>query len=214
MSAPTPIPTYKFLIPNGISATKQYNILQLIACILFFIFIFYFFFRKSYIISVICLVAFANYLVINLKTWQIQKPNGIIDSNARYLDWLITTPLLFITLLMKSGVKDMSVYLFFIALDVIMIYLGYLGAISQDPQKMYIFFGFSCFFYLTLFACLIPYKPPAYLVVFLFLAWMVYPIIWFLHEYKKRYLSNQQYDYAIAALDIISKIGYGLILPL
>jgi len=209
----TPIPTYKFLLPIQQNIKKvNVNVMQVVACVLFFISIFYFFFRKSYVISVICAVAFANYLVINLDVWKITKPNGVDDYLARYLDWLITTPLLVVTLLMKTGITDPKIYLFFIALDVIMIYFGYLGSKSTDPKAMYTFFAFSCFFYLSIFAFLLPYRPPMYLFLFLFLAWMAYPVVWFLHEYKK--LSNQNFDYIISALDIFSKIGYGLVLSI
>lgn len=212
----TPIPTYKFLLPNASQTNTQpkCNIVQIIACILFFIFIFYFFARKSYIIGAICAVAFASYLAINMRRFLVNELNNVDDNLARYIDWSITTPLLFLTLMIKCNITNPSIYLFFITLDVIMIYLGYLGATSKDPKSLYTFFGFSCFFYLILFALLLPYKPPLGLFLFLFIAWGVYPLLWILHETKKGNMTNQNYDYSIAALDIFSKIGYGLILPL
>ena len=212
----TPIPTYKFLLPNAIQTNAQpnYNIMQIIACILFFIFIFYFFARKSYIIGAICTVAFANYLAINMKRFLVDEANNIDDNMARYIDWSITTPLLLVTILMNCNITNPTIYVFFIALDVIMIYLGYLGATSKDPKSLYTFFGFSCFFYLLIFALLLVFKPPLGLFFFLLFAWAIYPILWILHEMKRGNITNQNYDYCISALDIFSKIGYGLILPL
>lgn len=212
----TPIPTYKFLLPNAIkdNTKPKYNIMQIIACVLFFIFMFYFFAKKSYIIGAICAVAFASYLTINMKIMLVNEQNNVDDNLARYIDWSITTPLLLVTLLMKCNITNPSVYVFFIALDVVMIYLGYLAATSKDTTSLYTLYGFSCFFYLLIFALLLVFRPPLVLFFFLFLAWSVYPILWILHETNKGNMTNQNYDYSISALDIFSKIGYGLILPL
>ena len=127
----SPIPTYKFLIPDSVNERQsKFNIMQIIACVLFFVSIFYFFARKSYIIGTICTIAFANYLAINMKKLIIDEDNNIKDNMARYIDWSITTPLLFLTLMIKCNITNPSIYLFFITLDVIMVYLGYFGSIS------------------------------------------------------------------------------------
>ena len=184
------------------------------ACVVFFVFVFYFMARKQYLVSAICAVAFTSYVAMNLDVGRIQQQDYV----ARYVDWSITTPLLLLTLLRACRVKNPSVYVLILTLDVMMIYLGYLGATTDDAQKRAAFFGVSCVFYVVLFALVFAWCAKAHvgLCLFLFLAWMVYPVLWYLHRAPQQhpYLSDYNYNSCVAALDVFSKVGYGLLLPL
>jgi bacteriorhodopsin len=163
--------------------------------------------------AIICAVAFASYVAINCDVGKTEYTQGVIDYLPRYLDWIITTPLLLLTLLLKTGIRDLESILFFVFLDIMMIYTGILATLSTDFQEKGILFGVSSFFYLMIFYCLLQTKVPRFQFYFLFLTWLMYPIVWILHE-SNCILSNDNYDYVISAMDIFSKIGYGLILNL
>ena len=188
----------------------------MIACALFFLFIFYFIARKKYIIAAICAIAFANYVAINLRIGVIKQEKEE-DYIARYVDWSITTPLLILTVLLKCDIKNPAIYVLLLSLDVLMIYMGYLAAVTQDETKRYALFSASSFFYVLLFIILFAQCSSTHpgLCIFLFLAWLAYPVLWMLHRTPEQqpYLNNYNYDAIISALDVFSKIGYGLLLP-
>lgn len=193
------------------------NPTQITANILFFIFIFYFVQRKKYILSAICSIACASYIAMNLDIGTISNVQHQ-DSIARYVDWSLTTPLLLFTLLRACHLRDPSLYVFLLTLDVIMIYTGYLAGVTDTTQKRNVLFSISCVFYALLFVFVfrISFKTHLGLAFFLFFAWMVYPVLWYLHQIPDSdpYLNNDSYNASIAALDVFSKIGYGLLLPL
>ena len=203
------------------TTTEPTNTMQVIACVVFFFFIFYFMQRKKYIIAVICAIAFANYVAMNLNVGVITDSTGYQqDYIPRYVDWSLTTPLLVLTLLLKCKVKDPSVYVLVLAMDVLMVYTGFLAAtVTNNEKKRNVLFATSCFFYLVLFYLLYTrcYACHPGLFLFLFVAWLVYPVVWILHRVpaspRTPLLTNQNYDSVIAALDVFSKVGYGLLLP-
>ena len=196
------------------------NPAQVTACVLFFISIFYFFQRKKFLIASICAIAFASYVAINLNVGVLSGADEGQEQDyiARYVDWSLTTPLLLFTLLRLCRRATPSLYVLVLTLDVLMIYMGYLAAISQTAEKRNAFFAVSSFFYVAVFALVFCYcgKTHLGLCFFLLFAWMVYPFLWMLHRVPSPtpYLTTYQYDSCISALDVFSKIGYGLILPI
>jgi len=206
-----PITIEKEPINDEKKPTNSFNIMQIVACVAFFLFFFIFYLKKSYVVAVISAIAFANYAAINCNIGNTEYSPGVTDYLPRYLDWILTTPLLLLTLLLKIGVKDIGQILFFIFLDVMMIYTGYLASMISDINFKYVMFAISTFFYLIIFLLLYTLKPPLLQFYFLFFAWMAYPILWILHQTDSG-ISNENYDYSISAVDIFSKIGYGLIL--
>ena len=196
------------------------NPAQVTACVLFFISIFYFIQRKKFLIASICTIAFASYVAINLNVGVIRSPEGGEEQDyvARYVDWSLTTPLLLFTLLRLCRRVTPSVYVLVLTLDVLMVYMGYLAAISSSAAKRNAFFAVSSFFYVAVFVLVFRYcgKTHLGLCLFLLFAWMVYPVLWMLHRVPSEtpYLDTYQYDACISALDVFSKIGYGLILPI
>ena len=196
------------------------NPTQITASVLFLVFVFYFTAQKKYMITAICAVALASYVVMNLDMSKIsqdpQDPHQ--DYIARYVDWSITTPLLLFTLLRACRLQNPSLYVLILTLDVMMIYMGYLAAVADTVQKRNTLFAASSFFYLLVFVLVfwICSKTQLGLGLFLFLAWMVYPVLWYLHRVPdtEPYLNNNDYNSCIAALDVFSKVGYGLLLPL
>lgn len=208
------------------STSPKHNPMQITACLLFFLFQFYFMIRKKYMIAAICAVAFASYLAMNLRIGLLQTYSSSGNPNpnpqqqdymARYVDWSITTPLLLVTLLRACKITNPSLYVLVLTLDILMIYMGYLAAVTHDAQKLIQLFCASSFFYVLLFGILFTICfSQLGLCLFLFFAWLVYPFLWILHRIPttQPFLNNYNYDASIAALDVFSKIGYGLLLPL
>jgi sensory rhodopsin len=141
---------------------------------------------------------------------------------ARYLDWIITTPLILLlfALLANASIKEWSVAA---ALDVLMISTGAIGSFSTGPTK-YIWFVASCgmmgflFYYLfgrvtraakderaairSLFGLLRNYIAAI---------WVAYPVVWVLAPTGEGVLTALGADIAFMVLDVITKVGIGVI---
>jgi len=113
---------------------------------------------------------------------------------ARYVDWVVTTPLILVNLLIIAGVpyNDM---LFVVGIDVLMILLGYAGTFTDTFVKWICFLS-SCVFFGYIIMVLLRnmtynrygvaakklYAKVAYLTIIL---WTCYPVVWFLGEGTK-----------------------------
>jgi len=141
---------------------------------------------------------------------------------ARYLDWIITTPLILLlfALLANASVKEWSVVT---ALDVLMIATGAIGSFESGSSK-YIWFGASCFMMLFLFWYLFSRvtksakdERPAIRSLFGLLRnyiaaiWIAYPVVWLVAPTGVGVLTPLGSDIAFMVLDVITKVGIGVI---
>jgi len=132
----------------------------------------------------------------------------------RYNDWMITTPLMILTLSLvlslNSGVKlRLAYFALFIILDLGMIGLGYLGEMGIMNKNIALITSFICF--LLLFGAIgLTFLTAKYslanIVVFsaFFIIWAIYGIVYNLDERIKNVVYN--------VLDSISKAIIGLFL--
>lgn len=153
---------------------------------------------------------------------------GIIDFNgkqvhiARYLDWIITTPLILLlfALLANASIKEWSVVA---ALDVLMIATGAVGSFETGTSK-YLWFAASCFMMLFLFWYLFSRvtsaakdERPAIRSLFALLRnyiaaiWIAYPVVWLVAPTGLDVLTVLGADIAFMILDVITKVGIGVI---
>jgi bacteriorhodopsin len=191
--------------------TTDINALVVTANILFLCFGIIFYSVKHYLFSIICFIAFANYSAINCQIGKMTSSEGVVDYIPRYLDWIITTPLLLLSLIHVTKIKDTKLIVFLLLCDILMIYTGYLGTLTDDPVFRLIMFFISVFFLFAIFSIVMKYSPPKWLTAYFFVVWLGYPIFWILHEVKLA-ITNNTYNYIISSLDIIAKIGFGLLL--
>jgi sensory rhodopsin len=141
---------------------------------------------------------------------------------ARYIDWIITTPLILLlfALLANASIKEWSVAA---ALDVLMISTGAIGSFSTGPTK-YIWFVASCGMMLFLFYYLFGRvtsaakdERPAIRSLFALLRnyiaaiWVAYPAVWVLAPTGEGVLTPLGADIAFMILDVITKVGIGVI---
>jgi len=141
---------------------------------------------------------------------------------ARYVDWIITTPLILLlfALLANASIKEWSVVA---ALDVLMIATGAVGSFETGQSK-YLWFTASCAMMLFLFWYLFSRvtkaakdERPAIRSLFALLRnyiaaiWIAYPAVWLVAPTGFDVLTVLGADIAFMILDVITKVGIGVI---
>jgi bacteriorhodopsin len=128
----------------------------------------------------------------------------------RYLDWMITTPLILLALIVfynnPSTHIDIKTYSVVIGLNWLMLLSGYLGEIKQIPRSYGLMGGFLFFFALLvyMFNTIVP-KGSSWTVFFIFAAiWSGYGVAYMMDEEVK----NISYN----VLDVMSKAVFGVVL--
>ncbi|GAA5905951.1 hypothetical protein JCM5296_001299 [Sporobolomyces johnsonii] len=108
---------------------------------------------------------------------------------ARYIDWVLTTPLLLLLLLLGTGFSLSRIF-FVLFIDVFMIICGLIGALTASRYKWGLFsFGVAAAFYIW-WTLIHPGRASAFRLgndygkaysgsaIFLLIIWFIYPIIW------------------------------------
>ena len=146
---------------------------------------------------------------------------------ARYVDWTFTTPLLLLTLSMTAmhgGPKRAGTILGVILADVMMIVTAFAFGASEVPAVKWTWFIVSCAAFLAVYYVIfVPhmqanaterddirdtYKRNA---VILSVLWLIYPIILAVAPDGARIIDDAAAVLAIAVLDVVSKVVYGLL---
>jgi len=143
--------------------------------------------KKFYIISLVNGIASFMYYQL------IRNPS----INIRYIDWVLTTPLLLYELSIIQEITDPFIQCIIQISNLFMFYFGWLGEKHKKKRLFYCLLGFiplCIIFYLL-------YKPTFFYYYFLIL-WSLYGIVYLLP--KKR---NLFYN----GLDIFSKSIFGLL---
>lgn len=181
----------------------------------------------------VCLIAAVSYFAM-------ANGQGIVDVDgrtvyvARYVDWLFTTPLLLLGLLMvgipalrqgEDGRARTSLYAGVIGADVLMIVAGVLAALSTDDAARYTWYTISCGAFLAVLAIL--YGPARELVKshgggtatlygtllsLLTVLWFVYPVLWLLGTEGVGAIGLSAEIAVFAVIDLTAKVGFGLLL--
>jgi len=170
--------------------------------------------------ALICGIACVNY---QQMTGVYQATGGGFPTGLRYIDWLLTTPLLLLTfpLLLGLGWDSIKVFLQLVLLDLAMILLGFVGEISPvGSQNWWLFFALSCgcggMILLTLFFSLQEaiHDAPEELAkslqtlrLFILIGWAVYPLGFLLALSGDA--TPRELIYNVA--DVINKVGFGLV---
>jgi len=180
--------------------------------------------------GVVCLIASLAYLTMSLGHGYISKCDGRSFYYARYVDWMLTTPLMLWDLCKLSN-ADHRTTLFVIFIDFIMIASGLIGGLMSGTER-WAFFGFSiaCFLPIIYFLCWLDgegtgnlcgilsntvtdrrkntYRRAMNLTV---ISWIGYPVIWAVAEGGQNLSANGE-AIAYTVLDIISKSVFGWII--
>jgi bacteriorhodopsin len=171
----------------------------------------------------VCLIASLAYLTMATGNGSYTRCcDGRQFLFARYIDWVLTTPIMLHTLVhFAGGSDDEMTYIFF--MDVLMIVAGLIASLVCDGWKWF-FFAFSmlCFIPILHLICQFKTRPVdlRFDNVFFFwnyanianltvLAWFLYPIVWILSEGTNT-LSVDGEAVFYTVLDIIAKCLLGL----
>lgn len=133
---------------------------------------------------------------------------------TRYTDWSITTPMMLLTLCVVLGMNTktslrLPVYLTIVALNYIMLYIGYLGETRFLNQRTAMILGFIPFILMFSIIFYVFVKPKY--VKANYILFSVYCFVWSL--YGIVYLFSEMYkNICFNALDVVAKcfIGIGL----
>jgi len=153
---------------------------------------------------------------------------------ARYIDWVVTTPLLLLGLLTiglapltgggEAGRARNGLIGWVIGADVLMIATGLIASLRGDNSDKWIWYVISCvFFLLVLWALFSPVKAhldatmkPLYtkLLGILTVLWFIYPVLWVLGTEGTGVLNMTGEILVFAVIDVLAKVGFGIVLIL
>lgn len=138
---------------------------------------------------------------------------------ARYIDWILTTPLMVWDVLALAGAKQDDI-IFTVFVDVLMIAFGLIGAMDSSVQKWPFFIvGMLCFFHvvymLMKYMKANPGKPQQRLYSTVagmtIVLWTLYPIVWIIAE-GGRFVSPGLEACLYMIMDVSSKCIFGFII--
>lgn len=142
---------------------------------------------------------------------------------GRYLDWIITTPLLLLDLGVIAGARP-KLIADAMAADVFMIVTGMYATLEGSPTN-YLWYVISCGAFLAILATLFTefsasarHRNGKVNRLFqklrntLIVLWFCYPIVWILGAEGFRVLSVETETACYAILDLCAKVGFGFIL--
>jgi len=173
----------------------------------------------------ICLIAALAYLTMAVGGgFYVRCWDGREFFYARYIDWVITTPLLLHGLAHFSNMPDDSfAWVFFT--DVLMIISG-LVASTVEGNERWAFFAFAMLMFIPVLQSICAIKDTAINVNFdygiffdhygnllnlTFITWICYPIIWILAEGTNTLSANGEI-FAYTILDVLAKAALGFII--
>ncbi|GAA5941579.1 hypothetical protein JCM1841_002005 [Sporobolomyces salmonicolor] len=139
---------------------------------------------------------------------------------ARYIDWVLTTPLLLLLLLLATGFSLSRIF-FVLFMDIFMIICGLIGALTASRYKWGLFsFGVAAAIYIW-WTLIHPGRASAFRLgnnygsgysrsaLFLLIIWFIYPIIWAVSD-GGNVISVTSEMIAFGILDLCAKIGFVL----
>lgn len=173
------------------------------------------------VLAAISGIAAVAYVLMALGIgWHTVEAREVTVFLPRYVDWLLTTPLLLLYLGMLVGASNRD-YGIIIGIDVVMIVAGAIGALLSGPER-YVFFAVGGIAFIGLVYYLLGplteqatgrateslFRSLRNLTITL---WAIYPVVWLLGP-PGIALTTELVDVSlIVYLDLLTKVGFGLI---
>jgi bacteriorhodopsin len=170
----------------------------------------------------VCLIAALAYLTMATGHGYYNRCDGRQFYFARYIDWVLTTPLMLHSLVhFAGGSDDTFIYMFF--MDILMIVAGLVASVVEDGFKWFFFaFAILTFIPVIYYICWLRskvvdsrfdyalffwnYSTMANLTA---IAWFAYPIVWILCEGTSAVSADGE-AIIYTVLDLISKALLGM----
>jgi bacteriorhodopsin len=181
----------------------------------------------------VCLLAAVAYFAMAVGQGIVQVDDRSVYA-ARYADWLLTTPLLLLGLLMiglpilggRGDTRSRTALVAgVIGADALMILTGLFAALSADETVRYTWYAISCGAFLAVLWLLFgPVRAEARaagggtfalydrLTKTLTALWFVYPVLWLLGTEGTGTISLGAEIAVFAVVDLAAKVGFGLLL--
>jgi len=143
---------------------------------------------------------------------KIKQPNFNLDEivPTRYIDWMITTPLILLAVVLfynsRAGSVNYRCYFIIVALNWLMLLFGYLGErkIISSMKGIVLGFLFYAAMLLYMYMYVIPKGMSLHVFVIFGIIWTGYGIAYMLEEEEKNIAYN--------VLDVVSKALFGVVL--
>lgn len=175
----------------------------------------------------VCLIAAAAYIILATGTREVEI--GPLEIGTRYLDWLLTTPLLLVALTVTAapfGRTIVPLVATIVFLDVVMILAGAVAADAVGVNVWVWFAVSSVAFAFVLGLLWVPVREvaesghPIRTELFvrhagiLTCLWLIYPVVFFLGPDFQSLFGRTAQDVLFTVLDVASKAAYGLLVVL
>ena len=182
-----------FFISQAAQAAIDYGeVMQIVAFTLLFTSAVFTLFQSTWWLAVIPGIAAVSY-------WFMKNDTSNLEF-YRYADWILTTPLMLVSILIANG-SPLSTILAAVGLDFAMIGAGYKGITEHDMT--WFWYGMAAFVpILYILLAQTKNQLAIYLTVGL---WCLYPIVYYLQEIRT--LTEEQVTMSYAFLDMCAKIG-------
>jgi sensory rhodopsin len=179
-------------------------------------------YRESMLLIAVGGIAAVAYAILSLGIGTISAADGHTVYLARYIDWLLTTPLNVAYLVVIAGASKRLLAEVGIV-QALTIVFGMAGAIVAPPFK-WILFAIGAILFGRVLQLL--YGPVAAeiqgesdslvglyrkLLNFIAVLWMVYPVTWILAPAGLGVMDLETQSLVISYIDVVAKIGFGLI---
>ncbi|MDX1626583.1 MAG: bacteriorhodopsin [Wenzhouxiangellaceae bacterium] len=153
-----------------------------------------------------------------------------LPTHVRYIDWIVTTPLILITigLMLQIQERKVSVLWLVVVADVAMIIFGYFGELYADaPGKdfeAWTMFGLGCLAYLVLLYMILQFFGEAadekvgpvkrsfrIMALFIAVGWAIYPLGFVLGLVSDADGAKLAREFVYNIADLVNKVGLGLV---
>lgn len=181
-------------------------------------------FTTSFFIN---LIAATTYLAMAMGLGSAVNADGNVFYYARYIDWLLTTPLLLLNLAMVATFnvgRKTALVAAIMGLDVFMIVTGLIAAMTSGSVK-WVFYFLSCLAFLGVIALIwsVLRREAAKLTFeelhvyntvtgLLTALWLLYPLVWLVGTEGLGTVSASIEAMLYMFLDVAAKLGFGLVL--
>jgi len=178
--------------------------------------------RRYSILVAVPLIAVGAYGLMAVGISSISTQSGESVYVLRYIDWLLTTPLHVLYLGLLAGAAMGTIYRS-IGLMALTIVLGFAGAVLDGILGWLLYILGSAAFMGVIYYAMYDFddavqqKPDATVALyrklraFLIVLWLMYPFIWILAPVGLGLMNIETSALVISYLDIVSKVGFGLI---
>lgn len=176
----------------------------------------------------ITIVAASAYFAMTRGLGDLSVADTTVQS-ARYIDWLVTTPMLLVSLgliALPSNVKNrISILSTLVFLDVYMVVTGFVATLADNSAR-WMWYAASTAAFLGILFLLFGkvsvtakkvggkkvYKVYTGLSIYLSLLWLAYPLVWLFGVSGVGGLSFVDENAYYTILDLLAKVGFGLLL--